>query len=73
MTQRGKSISREEALAQLQAVADGTWGEKYNPGDEWYSRPPSEGSHIVADGILLQLVNDPEITAAYHAIEKWYA
>lgn len=30
-------------------------------------------AHIDADDALLIYINDPEITAAYVAISKWYA
>jgi hypothetical protein len=32
-----------------------------------------EGAHIEADGILLDLIDDEEIRAAFDAIQKWYA
>lgn len=32
-----------------------------------------EIQHSFADQALLDYVGDPEITAAYEAIEKWYA
>lgn len=33
----------------------------------------SEIAHIKADRALIQYIDDPEIKAAYDAIEKWYA
>ena len=33
----------------------------------------TEVAHASADGALLQYINDPDITAAYEAIDKWYA
>lgn len=32
-----------------------------------------EIAHIEADDALLVFINDPEITAAYEAFEKWHA
>jgi hypothetical protein len=32
-----------------------------------------EDAHIEADKILLDLIDDPEITEAFEAIGKWYA
>jgi len=34
---------------------------------------PTEEAHMEADALLLNYINDPEITAAYEALEKWYA
>ena len=33
----------------------------------------TEGAHAEADGLLLEYINDSEITEAYNAIEKWFA
>ena len=33
----------------------------------------AEVDHGVADGLLLEFINDPEVTKAYSDIEKWYA
>ncbi len=32
-----------------------------------------ESAHGEADDALIEYINDPEIAAAYSAIEKWYA
>jgi hypothetical protein len=32
-----------------------------------------EAAHSDADAALLAYINDPEITAAYEAIKRWYA
>ncbi len=32
-----------------------------------------EASHATADDALLEYINDPEISAAFNALEKWYA
>lgn len=33
----------------------------------------SEGAHIEADNILLDLIGDDELREAFKAIRKWYA
>ena len=33
----------------------------------------AEEDHGRADDILLELLNDPEVTEAFNEIEKWYA
>lgn len=33
----------------------------------------TEINHSRADDLLVDYINDPEIAAAYFAIEKWYA
>jgi hypothetical protein len=32
-----------------------------------------ESAHGQADDLLLEWIDDPDVTAAYNAIEKWYA
>lgn len=32
-----------------------------------------ECGHQMADGLLLEFINDPEIEAAFNALHKWYA
>lgn len=32
-----------------------------------------ERAHVDADRVLLELINDDEITEAFNAIDKWYA
>ena len=39
--------------------------------DEAESDP--EMDHLKADDLLLGFINDPEITAAFGAVRKWYA
>ena len=31
-----------------------------------------EGNHISADVLLLQYIDNPEVSKAFHDIEKWY-
>ena len=33
----------------------------------------TEGGHVNADAALLAYINDPDVSEAYHAIDKWYA
>lgn len=53
------SLSRDELLSRLREL----------------NRPNGdiEGQHSEADDALLDYIDDPEIAAAYAAIEKWYA
>ena len=32
-----------------------------------------EGVHVTADNLLLEYINDKEVSDAFHNIEKWYA
>ncbi len=32
-----------------------------------------ETGHLTADELLLEYIGDPEVTAAFHEIDKWYA
>lgn len=32
-----------------------------------------EMAHVDADDYLLEYINDPQVTEAFHAINKWYA
>ena len=36
------------------------------------NRDPEE-RHIEADEALLTFINDPDVSAAFHEIDKWYA
>ena len=53
-------MTRDEALLQLQAISE---------------RPQvdEEADHWDADRILLDLIGDAEITAAWQAVDKWFA
>jgi len=61
LTAAAKLITRDEALSELRRMAgpDGL-------GD-------IENAHSYADQLLLRLIADPEIAAAYVAVPKWYA
>jgi hypothetical protein len=32
-----------------------------------------EQAHVLADRLLLEYINDSEVTKIFHEIEKWYA
>jgi hypothetical protein len=51
-------VSRDELLAELRKLTKG--------GDE-------EINHCRADSLLLEFIDDPEVTEAFDAIDKWYA
>lgn len=53
-----KGITKEQLLAQLK---------------EFARSADTEGAHSDADSALLRFINDPEVSKAYDAIEKWYA
>ena len=55
-------MTKEELLQKLRAIERGT-PNKYS--DE-------EDDHKDADFALLEYINDPEITAAFDSINKWY-
>lgn len=52
-------MTRDEALARLKEILA-------ENGDV-------EMAHIEADGVLLALINDAEISEAFNVIDKWYA
>jgi hypothetical protein len=51
-------MTRDKALARLRELK--AWGD-------------AEVAHLEADDVLLRLIDDAEITAAFEAITKWYA
>lgn len=51
-------VTKEEALQKLRELKD--------HGNE-------EIAHAEADGVLLELIGDQDITDAFEAIDKWYA
>ena len=55
-------LSKEQALSVL----------KYLENNERYSFD-NDTSHVIADKVLLCLINDKEIEDAYEEIEKWYS
>jgi hypothetical protein len=61
-------VTREEAITQLKAIA-AEQDERREPG----GYTDLEGGHGEADDILLALINDGEVTAAYQKIGKWYS
>ena len=40
---------------------------------EYARETDTEGAHADADAALIAYIGDPEIDAAYRAIDKWYA
>ena len=55
---RGESMTKAELLALLASC-------------NTFNDP--ERAHGEADDALIAFINDPEITAAYEAVNKWYA
>jgi hypothetical protein len=33
----------------------------------------AEAIHVIADKLLLEFINNPEVTELFDSIEKWYA
>lgn len=58
MIKAAKDDKRSKLLVALRELGE--------PGDPEYA-------HGEADRLLLDYLNDPEITAAYEAITRWYA
>lgn len=57
----------DELIAKLKALSrEGKPPRKFGEGD-------AGDDHIEADRILLAYINDPRVTEAFDAIEKWYA
>ena len=55
-------MTREDLLQTLRDIAAGAEG-----------HVPGERPHYAADVALLKFIDDPEITAAFEAIEKWWS
>ncbi len=53
-------MTREELLEGLQRIIDS---------QDW----DKEVSHIEADGLLMEFINDDAVYNLYNKIEKWYA
>lgn len=53
-------MTRQDLLDKLRRLAD-------EAEQDW------ERAHLEADKALLAFLDDPEISAAYEAIERWYA
>ena len=51
-------MTREELIEKLQSLEEDT---------------DFELTHQEADELLIQYINDPEVTEAYDALLKWYA
>lgn len=59
-------MTREELVTRLKTIADSA---KMSPD----GRGDPENDHETADVLLLQFINDPEVTGLYESIERWYA
>lgn len=51
------ALTKQELLEKLAGLDDGD----------------REVAHLNADSLLIQFINDPEITKAYERIDKWYS
>ncbi len=40
---------------------------------EWHGATDPEMAHAAADRLLLAYINNPDVTEAFDAIEKWYS
>ena len=59
-------MSKEELLKELKEIVS----DIEKAGEEYYDL---EGSHIRADNLLLDYINDEEVREAFNDIDKWYA
>ncbi len=53
-----RKITKADLIAKLRELSDSA---------------DTEGAHESADGLLLAYINDADVSAAYEAINKWYA
>lgn len=44
--------------------------ESLNKCSEMYN---TEEAHVIADKLLIEYINDPEIKAAFNKVDKWYS
>lgn len=49
-----------DLVAKLEAIAEDYTGDQ-------------ESDHLRADKLLLKFIDDPRVTLAFNAIDKWYA
>lgn len=54
-------LTRDDLLAVLRDIRDN------------YAQSDTECAHVDADEALVNFINDSEVTAAYNAINKWFA
>ena len=59
-TRSGVAMTKQELIKQLKALANSVTGDE----EEW---------HFAADQLLLDFINDPDVTETYEAIPKWYS
>jgi hypothetical protein len=56
-------MTKQELIEELEKASKITFRGHIDP----------EAAHIKADELLLEYINDPEITEAFNKIERWYA
>lgn len=61
-------MTKEELIEKLKAIKA---EQVKNRISDSYCDP--EADHLNADELLLEFINDPEVTKAFEYIEKWYA
>lgn len=64
-------MTREELIAELKRLHAATEGWS-GIGDRAADALTPAESHPAADQALLDYINDPEVSAAFHALHKWY-
>lgn len=64
--------TKEEVLKRLRELALKVPIKTARGHTQWVQLDPEE-AHCEADSLLLDLINDQEISDAYDAVEKWYA
>jgi hypothetical protein len=64
-------VTKDELIRKLRSVEMDTAirDKDYGPG----LHIDSERAHHVADQLLIEFINDPEVTQAFEEIRKWYA
>lgn len=62
-------MTREELILRLTEIAD-----SQGQTARWLDSPVNEEvNHLAADRALLDFIDDPEVTAWFERIDKWYA
>lgn len=56
-------MTKEKLLERLQSISEAQYSGRWD----------GEQDHIDADKLLLEYINDSEITKAFNHIHKWYA
>lgn len=63
-----ENMTKEELLKTLKEICN-----KINEAEESSGYYDLESSHLEADNLLLEYINDEAVTEAYNDIDKWYA